>query len=91
MKPMTNDNCRTILSAIWLSFAVSVAVLVNIEVSAAPALSCPIPLEKGTQWTYEGTVRWTPVNSGANGPIHIQWVTAVLDLVTNQSARAAVV
>ena len=87
MKPMSNHHGRRI----WLAFLASLVVLASIEASAAPALSCPIPLEKGTRWTYKGTVRWTAVNSGARGPANIQWVMEVVDLVTNQSARAAVV
>jgi hypothetical protein len=64
--------------------------LTSICLNAAPA-GCPIPLEKGMQWTYEGKVRWTSVNSAPKGPTKVRWVMEVLDLVTNQSARAAVI
>ncbi|MHC1762940.1 MAG: hypothetical protein AB9869_01355 [Verrucomicrobiia bacterium] len=91
MNPTANFHFRRTPLTGWSAALVGLWVFTSVGASAAPALPCPIPLEKGIQWTYEGKVRWTPVNSGAMGPTNVHWVMEVLDLVTNQSARAAVV
>lgn len=42
------------------------------------------------QWTYRGTVKWTPVYSPPVAT-NVQWVMEVLDVATNAAVRASIV
>ena len=53
--------------------------------------ACPIPLEKGTQWTYKGQVEWTLVGSAKVKSRNIRWVTEVVDTVIGTDAHAAII
>lgn len=61
------------------------------SVLALGATSCPIPLDKGTQWTYEGKVEWTLSGSATVKTAQIRWVTKVVDCIKGSKAQAAVV
>jgi hypothetical protein len=58
---------------------------------AAPPIPCPIPLEKGTRWTYEGKVETTLLGSAKVYSTNISWVMEVVDSMENTNARAAVI
>ncbi len=48
------------------------------------------PLATGTQWVYEGTVKWTEVG----GPVktkRLRWITTVVSVQSNQNACVALV
>lgn len=57
--------------------------------------SSVIPLEKGTRWTYEAKVEWTPVAGSPDGPgikaATLRWTTEVLECLRGSFATAAVV
>jgi hypothetical protein len=82
----TMQNFRFHFFLIALGFS---CVLAN--VSAAPRLDCPIPLEKGVQWTYEGQVKWTLVGSEKVKSRNIRWVTEVIDTVVGTETKAAII
>jgi hypothetical protein len=58
---------------------------------AALSSACPIPLEKGIQWTYEGRVEWTIVGSATVKSRNIRWVTEVVDMVVGTNTQAAII
>jgi len=58
---------------------------------ASPRAQCPVPLEKGMQWSYEGKVKWTVVNSGVVLATNVHWVMEVTDTAEQGAIRAAVV
>jgi hypothetical protein len=49
------------------------------------------PLEKGTRWTYSGTVGWGGVFPNPEHSIHVSWVTEVIDTVESPTRRIAIV
>jgi len=53
--------------------------------------SCPIPIEKGIQWVYEGKVEWTGIGFGGVKTAKIRWITEVVDVFKGTNAQAAVV
>ena len=59
--------------------------------AATSATPCPIPLKKGTQWVYEGTVKWTVLNSAKVKSARIRWVTEVVESVVGTNGLAGVV
>jgi hypothetical protein len=75
---------------LYLRLAVALACGV-VGASAAQPVPCPIPLEKGMQWTYAGKVEWTMDNSAVVCSTNVQWVMDVVDVVERGSVRASVV
>ena len=59
--------------------------------TASPPVPCPIPLEKGTSWTYEGKVKWTIADSAMVRSTNVHWVMEVIETKENESGRVAVV
>ena len=59
--------------------------------NAAGPAACPLPLKKGTQWTYEGKVEWTMENSAKVLSTNVHWVTEVVDVVQQGTVQASVV
>jgi hypothetical protein len=49
------------------------------------------PLEKGTRWTYSGTIGWGGVFPNPEHSIHISWVTEVIDTLESPTRRIAIV
>ena len=80
--------CATMAAAMLLPFPMG---LQWTAVAALAGSSCPIPLERGTQWTYEGRVEWTESGSGKVKSVQVRWVSEVVDLVGSSGVRAAVV
>ena len=80
--------CATMAAAVLLPFPMG---LQWTAVAAVAGSSCPIPLERGTQWTYEGRVEWTESGSGKVKSAQVRWVSEVVDLVGSSGVRAAVV
>ncbi|HEX3798311.1 MAG TPA: hypothetical protein VH413_06370 [Verrucomicrobiae bacterium] len=58
---------------------------------ASPLAPCPLPLEKGMQWTYEGKVEWTEANSTVVLTTNVHWVMEVVDVMEQGEVRASVV
>src|SRR5258707_1125022 len=46
---------------------------------ASPLAPCPIPMEKGMQWTYEGKVEWTAANSAVILSTNVHWVMEIVE------------
>ncbi len=77
-------------TGLYLRFAVAWMCGV-VAVLGAPPVPSPIPLEKGTQWTYAGKVEWTADDSAVVRSTNVQWVMDVVDVVQRGSVRASVV
>jgi hypothetical protein len=60
-------------------------------VGAAITNACPVPMEKGTRWVYEGKVKWTVLGSAKVKMARIRWVSEVMHSFQGANARAAVV
>ena len=57
----------------------------------AAIIACPIPLETGNRWTYEGKIETTLVGSSTVFTTNICWVMEVVDSMKSTNAEAAVV
>jgi hypothetical protein len=76
------------------SASILVLLTIGLELRAAAALapdSCPIPLQKGTQWVYEGKVEWTGTGLSGAQTVKIRWIAEVLDVFKGTNTQAAVV
>jgi hypothetical protein len=52
---------------------------------------CPIPLQQGNRWVYEGKVEWTIPGSGVVESAKIQWTNEIVELFKGSNALAAAV
>jgi hypothetical protein len=80
------SNLRIFFSLIAFVFGFGLA-----NAFGSPSSACPIPLEKGIQWTYEGQVEWTIVGSATVKSRNIRWVTEVVDTVIGTNTQAAII
>ena len=71
-------------------FAIFVACAAD-TLLAVQLLPCPIPLEKGTRWTYEGKVETAFSNSPNIYSTNLCWTMEVIDSRKSTNAEAAVV
>jgi len=55
------------------------------------SISCPLPLEKGTQWNYEGKVEWTVPSSSKIKSANIRWTSEVVDSFKGSNLQAVVI
>jgi hypothetical protein len=65
--------------------------LVFRTIGASAMLSCPIPLEKGTKWSYVANVAWTVSGTSRPAIAKIPWSTEIVDSFKGSNAQAAVV
>jgi len=64
----------------------------GLQLAVVPvAASCPLPLDRGARWTYEGRVEWTVPGSASVKGAHIRWTCQVVDIIKGPRARAAIV
>ncbi len=80
-------NWRTIFPLTVFVFGWGLA---NASAALSP-FACPIPLEKGARWTYEGQVEWTLAGSATVKSRNIRWVTEVVDTVVGTNTQAAII
>jgi hypothetical protein len=79
--------------SIWAD-SILILLALGLELKAVAASvpdSCPISLEKGIQWVYEGKIEWTGTGLGAAKTAKIRWITQVMDVFKGTNAQAAVV
>jgi hypothetical protein len=62
-----------------------------VQVAVASDHTCGFPLEKGTQWIYEGSAAWTVNVNTVEKSTHVRWSTVVEDSICSSESCLALV
>lgn len=93
-RPVCRGVQGPLLSFMFLArhyLLVGIALLCVVGAVVPPVVQCPLPMERGMQWTYEGTVEWGGMNSASVLSTNVHWVMEIVDVVERNGVRASVV